>query len=104
MTTLEDKKAKDLKVLRVDDVTLIADYFIICSGSSTTHVKSLADELEEKLKLEKGVILHHMEGYSGARWILMDYSDMIVHIFHYEDREVYNLERIWTESKDKLGR
>lgn len=98
---LEDKKAKDIKVLYVKDVTLIADYFVLCSGTSTTHIKSLSDELEEKLK-GKGIRMHHKEGYNGARWILMDFNDIIVHIFHHEDRSFYNLERIWADAKEVL--
>lgn len=101
---LEDKKAKDIKVLEVKDVTLVADYFVISSGTSTTHIKSLADELEIKLKEEKGIIMHHREGYNSARWILLDYGDVIVHIFHQDDRAYYNLEKIWSEAKDVIGK
>jgi ribosome-associated protein len=100
ITTLEAKKAKDIKVLKVDDLTLIADYFVICTGTSTTHIKALADELEEKLKDEKKIMLHHKEGYNGARWILMDYSNIIVHIFHSDDRSTYSIEKVWSEAKE----
>lgn len=99
---LEEKKAKDIKILEVKDVTLVADYFVICSGTSTTHIKSLADELDIKLEEEKGIKMHHREGYNSARWILMDYSDVIVHIFHQDDRIYYNLEKIWAEAKDVI--
>lgn len=102
VSILEDKKAKDIKVLEVKDVTLVADYFIICSGTSTTHIKSLADELELKLEEEKGIKMHHREGYNSARWILLDYNDVIIHIFHQDDRMYYNLEKIWSESKDVI--
>ncbi len=98
---LEDKKAKDIKVLNVKDITLIADYFVICSGTSTTHIKALADEVEQRLK-ERDVKLHHAEGYSSARWILMDYNNIIVHIFHRDDRLFYNLERIWADAEEVL--
>ncbi|MGE5472936.1 MAG: ribosome silencing factor [Ignavibacteriales bacterium] len=102
ISILEDKKAKDIKVLEVKDVTLVADYFVISSGTSTTHIKSLADELEVKLEDEKGIKMHHREGYNSARWILLDYGDVIVHIFHQDDRAYYNLEKIWSEAKDVI--
>lgn len=102
VATLEDKRAKDIKVLYVRDLTLVSDYFVICSGTSTTHIKALADELEERLEAEKDIRLNHKEGYNSARWILMDYNDIIVHIFHQDDRAFYNLERIWADAKDVL--
>ena len=95
---LEDKKAKDLKVIDIHKLTTIAHYFVICSGTSTTHIKTLADEVEEKLK-EKEVRPLHREGYNSARWILLDYGDIVVHIFHEEDREFYNLERLWQDGR-----
>ena len=104
VTTLEDKKAKDIKVLEVGDITLVADFFIVCSGTSTTHIKALADELDKKLEEEKGITLHHKEGYRTARWILMDYSSFIVNIFHQEDRAIYNLEKIWENAKAVLDK
>lgn len=97
---LEDKKAKDINVIEVSDVTIVADYFVVCSGTSTTHIKTLADELEFKLKEEKDIRLsHNREGYNSARWILLDYGDIIVHIFHSEDRSYYDIEKIWTDMK-----
>lgn len=98
---LNEKKARDIKVLYIGDITLIADYFVICSGTSTTHVKTLADELEEKLE-ERGIRFHHKEGYSSGRWVLMDYGSIVVHIFHPEDRIFYSLERIWADAKEIL--
>jgi len=102
VSILEEKKAKDIKVLEVKEVTLVADYFVVCSGTSTTHIKALADELELKLEEEKGIKMHHREGYNSARWILLDFSDVIVHIFHQDDRMYYNLEKIWSEAKDVI--
>lgn len=93
---LEQKKARDINIINVDKVSILADYFIICNGTSTTHIKTLADELEEKMK-EFGYILHHKEGYNSARWILLDYGEIVVHIFHEEDRGFYNLERLWSD-------
>lgn len=92
--TLEDKKAKDVKGIDIHALTTIASYFIICSATSTTHIKSLADEVEFKLK-EKDIRPLRREGYNSARWILLDYGDIVVHIFHEEDREFYNLEHLW---------
>ncbi len=95
---LDDKKAKDLTVLKVSELTLLADYFIICSATSTTHVKALADNLEEKMdSLE--VSLFQKEGRQAFDWILMDYSDVIVHIFNQEAREFYSLEKLWADAE-----
>jgi len=93
---LESKKAKDISVINIKNISILADYFIVCNGTSSTHIRSLADEVEEKLK-ELGVIFYSKEGYDSARWILLDYSDVIVHIFHEEDRSFYNLERLWSD-------
>jgi len=93
---LNDKKAKDVKSIDISELTVIADYFVICSGTSTVHIKALADEVEEKLQ-EMNVELLRKEGYNSARWILLDYNSVVVHIFHEEDREFYNLERLWAD-------
>ncbi len=93
--TLENKKAKDIDVINISNMSVLADYFVICSGTSTTHIKSLSDELQDKLD-EAGFEKARKEGYNSARWILMDYKDVVVHIFHEEDREFYNLERLWS--------
>lgn len=94
---LNDKKAEEIKVLDVRGLTGIGDYFVICSGTSSTHVKALCDEVEEKFK-EQGIQLHHVEGYSGATWILMDFGAVIVHIFDHESAGFYNLERLWGDA------
>lgn len=96
--TLHGKKALDVKAIDISELTTIAQYFIICSGSSVTHIKTLADSVEEKLK-EQGVRCIHREGYNSARWILLDYGDVVVHIFHEEDRVFYGLERLWQDGK-----
>lgn len=98
VNSLEEKKARDLKIIDIHDLTTIAHYFIICSGTSVTHIKSLADEVEVKLK-EKDVRPLRREGYNSARWILIDYGDIVVHIFHEEDRAFYSLERLWQDGK-----
>ena len=99
---LESKKARDVSVINISKITVIADYFIICSGSSTTHIKALADEVETQMK-ESGEKYLRREGYNSARWILLDYSDVIVHIFHEEDRNFYNLERLWSDGFSERG-
>ena len=93
---LEDKKAKDISIINIESLSVLTDNFVICSGTSTTHIKALADELEEKMK-EAGFEAYHLEGYETARWILIDFGEVIVHIFHDEDRQFYNLERLWSD-------
>lgn len=91
---LDNKKGYDIKVIDVKEKTILADKFIIVSGTSNTHVKALCDNIEEDLKKE-GIAPKRIEGYSEGRWILMDYVEVIVHIFHPEEREIYNLEDLW---------
>lgn len=98
INSLSEKKAKNVKVIDISDLTTIAHYFIICSGTSLTHIKTLADNVEEKLT-EKGVHCIHREGYNSARWILLDFGDVVVHIFLEEDREFYGLERLWQDGR-----
>lgn len=95
---LESKKAKDIKKIDIKNKTTIADYFIIASGTSTTHVKSLADNLEEELK-KNNVYPKKIEGYNTGSWILLDYDDIIVHIFTENERENYSLEDLWDKMK-----
>ncbi len=93
---LNNKKAKDLNVLKVDDLTALTEYFVIATAASSTHVHSLADEVEEKLK-EAGVSPHHIEGRTTG-WIVLDYSSVIVHIFTPDRREFYNLDKMWSDA------
>lgn len=93
---LKEKKAKDVKVIDIRGISILADYFVVCSGTSTTHIKALADGLEAKME-ETGIKYLHKEGYNSARWILIDYGEVVVHIFHEEDRSFYNLERLWAD-------
>ena len=93
---LLDKKAKDVDVIKIENLTILADFFILCTGTSTTHIRTLADEIIEKLR-EVGLECHHMEGYESSKWILLDYGSVVVHIFHEEERKYYNLERLWSE-------
>lgn len=102
---LDDKKAKDIQSLKIEGLSIITDYFVICTGSSTTHIRALADEVMEKMK-ENSYEVYHLEGYDTARWVLVDFGEVILHIFHEEDRKFYNLERLWADSKNshKLNR
>ncbi len=93
---LEGKKARDISAVNITNISILADYFIICSGTSTTHIRALADEIDEKLSGE-GYGCLHKEGYNTARWILLDYGEIVIHIFHEEDREFYNLDRLWSD-------
>ncbi len=93
---LSDKKGLDIKVIEISDVSVIADYMVIATGNSSTHVKALADEVEEQLD-DMGVSVSHIEGYRSNSWILLDYIDIIVHVFSNEAREYYDLERLWED-------
>lgn len=101
---IEDKKGFDLKVLDISNLTSIADYFVIVSGNSSNQVMSIADEVESKMFLENYHMIANKEGYQSARWILLDYGDIIVHVFHKDEREFYNLERLWSHSEIKRER
>ena len=96
---LEDKKGNDIRVIDIQDVSIIADYFIIASGSNRNQVQTMADNVEEVLG-RAGYEPRLLEGYGTATWILMDYNDIIVHIFSEEDRLFYDLERIWRDGKN----
>ncbi len=94
--TLEDKFGEDIQIINVDKVSNMCEYFVIVNGNSTTHVKSLAMNVEEKMK-ESGFQLFNTEGARGNSWILLDYSNVVIHIFDKESREFYNLERLWSD-------
>ncbi len=96
---LSEKKGLDIKVIEISDVSVIADYMIIATGNSSTHVKALADEVEEQLD-DMGISVSHVEGYRSNSWILLDYIDIIVHVFSNEAREYYDLERLWEDGTD----
>jgi ribosome-associated protein len=97
--TLDDKKGEDLKIIKIADVSSIADYFVLATGNSSSHVKSLADETEQRLKKE-GLMPRRTEGYRGADWIVLDYIDVVVHVFYRETREFYDLERLWQDGEE----
>lgn len=94
---LDAKKAIDIKMLETHDITVLADYFIICTASSITHVKSLSDEVEKILK-EKGEPPLRTEGYRSGGWILVDFGCVVIHIFLDETRKFYNLEHLWGDA------
>lgn len=95
---LEDKKAEDVRVIDISEVSVIADYFIIASGSNRSQIQALSDAVEEKLG-RSGYPAKQIEGYEGAAWVLLDFGDIIVHVFDKENRLFYDLERIWRDGK-----
>ncbi len=94
----DEKKARDIKILEIVDLTVLADYFVICSGTSSTHVKTLSDEMEFVLKRE-GISPHHIEGHISGNWMLLDYNGVVAHVFLQETREFYELERLWADAR-----
>ena len=96
---LDEKKAEDIKVLHVRDQTVITDYFVICSGRSSTQVKSLGGEAEFKIG-QRGVSPAHFEGRDNNNWIVLDYSSVILHIFSRDSREFYNLEKLYGDAEE----
>lgn len=96
---LTSKKGIQIKLIKISDISSIADYFVIATGSSNTHVKALADEVEYRLD-EAGISVSHIEGYRSDSWILLDYIDIIVHVFSDEAREYYDLERLWQDGEE----
>ena len=94
---LEDKKAKDVKVLKTREQTILADYFVICNGSSAPHIKSLVDEVDRRLD-EAGEPLIRREGLRSDIWVLMDFGCVIVHVFTEETRKFYDLEHLWSDA------
>ena len=95
---LQDKKGEDVKIIDIRQISVLADYFVIASGSNGNQVQAMADNVEEMLG-KAGYVSAQIEGYDSANWILMDYKDIIVHIFCREDRLFYDLERIWRDGK-----
>ena len=98
ITALEDKKAEDIKVIDISEVSVIADYFIIANGTNRNQIQTLSDHVEETLG-RAGVELKQVEGYNNANWVLLDFRDVIIHIFDKENRLFYDLERIWRDGK-----
>ena len=105
LEALEDKKAMDVRILDITHVSTLADYFMIASGSNRNQVQAMADEAQamadnvEEVLGKAGVHPKQIEGYQTANWILMDYGDVVIHIFDEENRLFYDLERIWRDGK-----
>lgn len=98
---LDDKRAKDIVALKVDEMTVITDYMVIATGRSVPQVKALAENVEEELaKLD--LFAKRREGVTEGRWCVLDYGDVMVHIFHEQDREYYQLERLWSDGANEL--
>ena len=95
---MDSKKGKDIRVLETDGVTTLADYFVLCSGSSAPQLKALADAGEKAMK-DHGILPHRVEGHRGGTWILQDYGDVVVHVFDKEARAFYDLDRLWADAK-----
>ena len=98
IAALEEKKASDIRVIDISEVSVLADYFIIANGTNRAQIQALSDEVSEKME-KAGATLKQVEGYDNASWILLDFGDVIVHIFGQEDRLLYDLERIWRDGK-----
>ena len=94
---LDEKKAVDITAIKTEEITIVSDYFIIASGTSNTHAKSLADDVEYEIKTRFGIDPEHIEGRATG-WILLDYGTVLVHIFTQDNREYYNLERLWADA------
>lgn len=98
VAAVEDKKAMNVVTLDLQGVSLIADYFVICHGNSDTQVQAIATEVRKQAQ-EAGATIRGIEGMNSARWVLMDLGDVVVHIFHRDEREFYNIERLWSDAK-----
>ena len=98
---LDDKRGKDIVALKVDEMTVITDYMVIASGRSVPQVKALAEQVEEELA-KHDVFARRREGVGEGRWCVLDYGDVMVHIFHEQDREYYQLERLWSNGTNEI--
>lgn len=98
LQAMDDKKAVDVVALDISGIASFARYFLLCSGDSSRQIQAIADEIEARLK-KSGVTPNHIEGYRNAEWVLMDYLDLVVHIFSKQARAYYDLERLWRDGK-----
>ena len=96
---LDSKRGRDIKILHVEDKTILADYFVLCTANSSTHIRSLINEVEYRMGL-RGVMAHHVEGRDNNAWVIGDYSQVLVHIFSREAREFYNLDKLYGDSTE----
>lgn len=95
---LDDKMGQDIQVLNLQGISNVADCFVIASGNNINHLRAMADEVEQKL-FQAGYKMHHSEGYSGGTWILLDFGNILIHLFNKEERAFYDLEHIWGDAK-----
>ena len=96
---LDSKKGLNIKVLKTQELTTLADYFVLCTATSTTQVKAMSDACEEAME-QQGATVHHIEGHRDGAWLLMDFSCVIVHVFTDEARKFYDLERLWADAQE----
>lgn len=96
---LDSKKGNEIKVLKTQDLTTLADYFVICTATSNTQVKAMSDACEEAME-KNGEHVHHIEGHRDGTWLLLDFSDVVVHVFTDETRKFYDLERLWGDAEE----
>ena len=96
---LKEKKGYDIKVIDISDISILADYFIIANGNNTNQVQAMVDNVEEQM-YKAGFNDPKVEGYNNASWILLDYNDIVIHVFDDESRSFYNLERLWKDGKE----
>lgn len=94
----EDKKAHRIVALDLQGISMVADYFVICHGNSDTQVQAIATEIRERAH-QRGAVVRGIEGMDTARWVLIDLGDVVVHVFHREERDYYNIERLWSDAK-----
>ena len=97
--SLDSKKGQDIKVLQTAELTTLADYFVLCTATSSTQVKAMADACEHEAEKE-GEVVHHVEGHRDGAWLLMDFSSVVVHVFTDEARKFYDLERLWGDAAE----
>lgn len=95
--SIDEKKGQDINILDIRNISSFADYFVIAHGTSTRQVKAIADEIQKNME-EKGIQLDHKEGYDNGRWILLDYINVVVHLFIEEERNFYSIERVWNDA------
>lgn len=96
---LDSKKGKEIRLIRIDKITTLAEYFVICTGTSNTQINALGDAVEKELT-EKGEEPLHREGYRGGTWVLLDYGCVVVHVFNDEARKFYSLEHLWADGEE----
>ena len=96
---LDSKKGLDIKVLKTEGITTLADYFVLCTATSSTQVKAMSDACEAAME-KNGESVHHIEGHRGGTWLLMDFSAVVVHVFTDEARKFYDLERLWGDAEE----